>query len=195
MSARRFLAFLLGVWLGGSLLVSVAAIHNLGSVESRLDSLSPAAAKLIEPLGHDLAGRLLRHHSSELNRAYFEQWGMAQLAIGVAVFGTLLFGTREGKWLVVIAFLMLVIVVVLRFILTPDLVNFGRQLDFATKQTGTSEYSRFYAIHRAYVTADAFKFGLGLVLLGLLLRRSQRRRRPVRQLDLVDNADDRHIDR
>ena len=88
MSARRFLAFLLGVWLGGSLLVSVAAIHNLGSVESRLDSLSPAAAKLIEPLGHDLAGRLLRHHSSELNRAYFEQWGMAQLAIGVAVFVT-----------------------------------------------------------------------------------------------------------
>ncbi len=195
MSARRFLAFLLGIWLGGSLLVSVAAIHNLESADLRLDSSPPAAAKLIESLGHDSARQLLRYHSSELNRVYFEHWGMAQLAIGVAVFGTLLFATREGKWLVVVAFVMLVIVAITRFILTPDLVNFGRQLDFATRQTGAAEYSRFYGIHRAYMVADAVKFGLGLILLGLLLRRSQRRRRPVRQFDVVNDADDRHIDR
>ena len=195
MSTRRFVIFLLGVWLGGSAFMYVVATHNLESVDRVLGSPPAAAAKLIESLGPESARLLLRHHSSELNRVYFENWGLAQMVLGVAVFGMLLFGTREGKWPVVVSIVMLVTVALMRFILTPDLVNFGRQLDFATKQAGVAEHARFVAVHRAYGVAEIAKCGLGLFLLALLLRRSQRKRRTVHDVHLVDDADDRRIDR
>lgn len=195
MSTRRFVAFLLGVWLGGSLFMYLIATHNLESADRVLGSPPPAAAKIIDSVGSDSARLLLRHQASELNRACFEYWGVAQLIVGGAVFGMLLFATREGKWPVVTALVMLVVVAVMRFILTPDLVNFGRQLDFATNETGTVEYARFWGVHRAYAIAELVKSGLGLALLGLLLFRVQRKRRSVHKLHAVDDADDRHIDR
>ena len=195
MSMRRFVAFLLGVWLGGSLFMSVIATHNLASADRVLASPPPAAAKIIDSLGADSARLLLRHQASELNRIYFEYWGGAQLVIGAAVFGLLLFATREGKWPVVTALVMIVVVALMRFILTPDLVTFGRQLDFVANPMGTAEYTRFWGVHRAYGIAELVKCGLGLILLGLLLFRVQRKRRSVHHLHKVDDADDRHIDR
>jgi len=195
MSTRRFVAFLLGVWLGGSFFMYVIATHNLESADRVLGSPPPAAVKIIDSVGFDSARLLLRHQASELNRVYFEYWGVAQLIIGGAVFGMLLFATREGKWPVLIALVMLAVVAVMRFILTPDLVNFGRQLDFVTKEAGTAEYARFWGVHRAYAIAELVKIGLGLALLGLLLFRVQRKRRSVHQVHKVDDADDRHIDR
>jgi hypothetical protein len=195
MSTRRFITFLLGVWLGGSLFMYLVASHNLESADRVLGSPPAAAAKIIDSVGSDSARLLLRHQASELNRLCFEYWGLAQLIIGGAVFGMLLFATREGKWPVVIAFVMLVVVAAMRFILTPDLVNFGRQLDFVTKEAGAAEYARFWGVHRAYGIAELVKSGLGLALLGLLLFRVQRKRRSVHQVHAVDDADDRHIDR
>ena len=195
MSTRRFVAFLLGVWLGGSLFMYVIATHNLESADRVLGSSPPAAAKIIDSLGADSARLLLRYQASELNRVYFEYWGVAQLVIGGAVFGLLLFATREGKWPVVTALVMVVVVAVMRFILTPDLVTFGRQLDFVANPAGTAEYARFWGVHRAYGIAELIKSGLGLMLLGLLLFRVQRKRRSVHKLHSVDNTDDRHIDR
>ncbi len=195
MSTRRFVAFLLGVWLGGSLFMYVIATHNLEAADRVLGSPPPAAAKIIDSVGADPARLLLQHQASELNRVYFEYWGVAQLIIGGAVFGLLLFATREGTWPVVTALAMLALVAMMRFILTPDLVNFGRQLDFATKETGTAEYARFWGVHRAYGIAELVKSGLGLALLGMLLFRTQRKRRAVHQVHAVDDADDRHIDR
>jgi len=195
MSTRRFVAFLLGVWLGGSLFMYLIATHNLESADQVLSSPPPAAAKIIDSVGSDSARLLLRHQASELNRTFFEYWGVAQLIVGGAVFGMLLFATREGKWPVVTALVMLVVVAVMRFILTPDLVNFGRQLDFMAQETGTVEYARFWGVHRAYAIAELVKSGLGLALLGLLLFRVQRKRRSVHKLHAVDDADDRHIDR
>jgi len=173
----------------------VIATHNLESADRVLGSPPPAAAKILDSLGADSARLLLRYQASELNRVYFEYWGVAQLIIGGAVFGMLLFATREGKWPVLIALVMLAVVAVMRFILTPDLVNFGRQLDFVTKEAGTAEYARFWGVHRAYAIAELVKIGLGLALLGLLLFRVQRKRRSVHQVHKVDDADDRHIDR
>jgi hypothetical protein len=195
MSTRRFITFLLGIWLGCSLFMVGIATHNLKSVDALLASPPPPAVKLIETLGQDSARLLLRHQAAELNRVYFEHWGLAQVLIAGAVLGLILFATREGKRLVILSAVMLVVVVVMRFILTPDLVNFGRQLDFASKQTVAGEYARFAGVHRAYGFAELIKCGLGLVLLALLLRRSKRTRRSVRHVDLIDDADDRHVDR
>jgi hypothetical protein len=192
---RRFVAFLLGVWLGGSLFMYLIATYNLELADQVLSSPPPAAAKIIDSLGSESARLLLRHQASELNRACFEYWGLAQLVIGGVVFGLLLFATREGKWPVVTALVMTVVVAVMRFILTPDLVTFGRQLDFVTKEAGAAEFARFWGVHRAYGVAELVKSCLGLALLGLLLFRVQRKRRPVHQLHAVDDADDRHIDR
>ncbi len=96
MSTRRFVAFLLGVWLGGSLFMYVIATHNLESADRVLGSPPPAAAKILDSLGAESARLLLRYQASELNRVYFEYWGSAQLVIGGAVTGTRLTRTSGG---------------------------------------------------------------------------------------------------
>jgi hypothetical protein len=194
MSTRRLIAFLLGVWLGGSLLLDIIATHNLKSVDTLLNSPPPGAAKLIEGLGHDSARLLMRHQASELNRVYFENWGLAQVLIGIAVFALLLFATQEGKRAVAISLALLVLAALMRFILPPDLVNYGRQLDFAGQHTVAGEYARFAGVHRAYGVAEVVKLGLGLVLLGLLVPRHHRKRRSFAKVDAVDDADHRHVD-
>ncbi len=195
MSTRRLVAFLLGVWLGGSLLLDAIAAHNLKSVDLLLNSPPPPAAKLIETLGYDSARLLMRHQVSELNRVYFENWGLAQVVIGGIVFGLLLFATQEGHRTVILSFVLWGLAAVMRFILTPDLVNFGRQLDFANRPTVVAELTRFAWVHRTYGLAEVAKLGLGLVLLGVLLYRRHRKRRTVTKVDPIDDADHRHVDR
>jgi hypothetical protein len=195
MSARRLVVFLLGVWLGGSLLVFLAATANLRSPDQVLAFPPLAIVKIVESIGHEAARMLLLHQASELNRGYLESWGTAQLGIGLAVFATLLFATREGKWLVSGSLVMLLLAALMRLLLTPDLVNFGRQLDFATGAGKTAEQARLAAVRTAYNVAEAVKCGLGLILLGMLVRRSERKRRSIRKVHPVNDADDRHIDR
>jgi hypothetical protein len=195
MSTRRLLAFLLGIWLGGSLLVFVVASEGSRSPDQLLASPPLAVAKIIDSIGHDVARMLLLHQASELNRHYLESWGLAQLIIGLAVFATLLFATREGKWLVTVSLVMLLLAALMRFLLTPDLVNYGRQLDFAAKAVKAAEQTRFAAVSRAYGVAELVKCGLGLILLGMLLRRGERKRRAFRKVHAVDDADDGHVDR
>lgn len=195
MSTRRLVAFLLGIWLGGSLLVFAVASEGSRSPDQVLASPSLAVVKIVESIGHDAARMLLQHQASELNRHYLETWGVAQLIIGLAVFATLLFATREGKWLVTVSLVMLLLAALMRYLLTPDLVNYGRQLDFAVQAAKTAEQTRFAAVSRAYGVAEMVKCGLGLILLGMLLRRGERKRRSFRKIHAVDDANDGHVDR
>jgi hypothetical protein len=195
MSTRRLLAFLLGVWLGGSLFVFVAAREGAHSPDQVLGSPSLAVAKIAESIGHETVRMLLLHQASELTRHYLDLWGMAQLIVGLAVFAILLFATREGKWLISVSLAMLLLAALMRFLLTPDLVNYGRQLDFAVAAARAAEQARFTAVQRAYSFAELVKCGLGLILLGMLLRRGERKRRSVRKLHAVDDPDDGHVDR
>jgi hypothetical protein len=71
--------FALGVWLAGTILVSVVAAQNFFTID-RLLAESPNATfmSLVERIGRSEARDLLRYLSSELNRLYFQMWNVTQ---------------------------------------------------------------------------------------------------------------------
>jgi hypothetical protein len=175
MHSRRFACLVLGAWLMGSVLMAVVATQNFRRVDRLLERPVPAAVKLVEDLGADGARSLLRYHASELNRFYFTTWETIQLGLGVGLFFILLFGSPEGKLSLGLAMLMLLLVALMRFALTPEIVVLGRLIDFVPADPPTPERHRFWVLHSAYSSLEVLKFLLGLALAVRLARRHRRR--------------------
>src|ERR1700747_3283126 len=105
MHYRRFACFLLGAWLACGLFMAMVATQNFRSVDRLLAKPSAPAAQQLAKLGAE-ALMLLRYQVSEQNRWYFETWGIAEIAIGVALLMVLLFGSTENKFTLLPALLM-----------------------------------------------------------------------------------------
>lgn len=196
MHSRRLACFLLGMWLAGGLFMAWVATENLAAVDHLLAEPSPAATLRIHQLGRDESRNLLRYEAAEQNRYYFEQWEIVQIVVGSAFFFFLLFGTTEGKVSLALALVLVAIVMVQRFLLTPELQAVGRLLDFTNPAAATGERAKFGVIHTAYVGLECGKWGLQLLLGAVLIGRGRPRSRDTRQqIDLVNKTDYRHVDR
>lgn len=202
MNNQRLACILLGAWLSGSLFLAAIALGNFKITDRIL--LTPSAggaAKAIETLGALDARYLLRHHAGEMNRAMFEYWGLAQLAMGLLLFCLLLFGTLASKKTLAISFAMVVLVAINQFAVMPSIVGLGRAVDFADSTKFPSQRKQLEAMHGMYATFEALKVLTGLGLAGLLvLSRTDRKRRSGRgrrasDLNRIDDADHSHIDR
>jgi hypothetical protein len=79
--------------------------------------------------GHDLARAFLRYQASELNRSYFDNWG-AQIVLGAVLFLVLLFGSPPNRLMLLLTMLMLALVLLMHFYLTPEITRLGRVIDF-----------------------------------------------------------------
>ena len=194
MHSRRLACFILGVWLAGGLFMAWVATGNFGTVDRLLSEPSPSATLRIHLLGRAEARNLLRYEASEQNRYYFEQWEIVQVMLGSAFFFFLLFGTTEGKVSLALALSLLAIVVLQRFLLTPELQATGRLLDFANPAAVAGERAKFRVIHGAYVGLECGKWGMQLLLAAVLIGRG-RSRNTRQQIDLVNKTDYRHVDR
>ncbi|MGO4880312.1 MAG: hypothetical protein ACLP59_05760 [Bryobacteraceae bacterium] len=136
---------------------------------------APLAAQQIEKLGPDAARVFLRHQVSEQNRWYFETWGVTETIIGAALLMVLIFGSTERNMTVLTALLMLLIAVVQRFILTPQMVFLGRLIDWIPVDQPAPERVRFWMLHNAYVGLEMLNWALGLFLTARLLFRRRKR--------------------
>ena len=200
MRSRRFACMLLGLWLGGGFFMSWIAAGNFRSVDRLLAKPDPVAAmqfRLLNSTGGIKANArmLLRYQVSEQNRAYFEQWEIVQIILGLCFFFFLLFGTRENKFLVAVTLVPLVITAIQRFGLTPEITGLGRVLDFVPAAMDTPDRSRFWVLHNAYVVSEVCKWAVEIGL-GVWLVMTGRRRSDVRnELDMIDKANYRHINR
>jgi hypothetical protein len=196
MHVRRLVCFLLGAWLGGSFFMTMVATQNFRSVDRLLMNASPTAEQHIKSMGgREEARRFLRYSVSEQNRWYFETWESAQFAIGAAVFLLLLLASHEGKFALGMALAPLLVLIVQRFLLTPQIVAVGRTLDFASRQAVAGS-RLFWVLHSAYSAVEILKWALIAILAGRLVWRWRRRSGDARQqVDLIDEADHRHIDR
>jgi hypothetical protein len=172
---RRFACFVLGLWLGGGLFMDMVVTQNFLSVDRLLAKPAPPAAQQLDKLGPGDARVLLRHQVSEQNRWYFETWGMLEIPIGVVLLLILLFGSTEKNFSLLLALLMLLIAVVQRFALTPQMVILGRVIDWIPVDQPSSERSRFWMLHNAFVGLELLNWALGLFLTGKLLFRSRKR--------------------
>jgi hypothetical protein len=197
MNPRRFTCFVLGLWLGGGLLMAWFAATSFRSADRLLHDKQYAAAPIVGALGPAKARVLLRYYSAEQNRYYFETWETAQLFIGLGLFSYLLFGTTERKTPLIVVLLMMAVVTVQRFLLTPDLASMSRALEFAPLGDAAANTKKFQALHSAYSALEILKWGmgLGLTIKMILSRRRSRSHHPGDEFDVIDKANHRHVNR
>jgi hypothetical protein len=194
MHHRRFACFLLGLWLGGGLLMAWIGLDASRSVDRLLAQSNPAAMLHIRALGPAETRLLLQYQASEEWRGNCATWETAQIVLGAFFFFYLLFGTLEGKFSLLLALLMLAVVLFERFLLTPELVGIGRLLDFVP-DIPSNEHSRLAAVQTGYVGAEVLKGTLGCILAARLVWQQWRSGYAGKEIDLVNKANHRHVDR
>jgi len=174
MHLHRLAALLAGAWLAGCLFMDMVATQNFRSVDRLLAAPSPQLAERIQTMGgHDAARMLLRHQVAEQNRWYFETWEQIQIVLGVALV-LVLFGAGRDRWMLVLTILMVGIVLIMHFFLTPEITRLGRAIDFVPPGTSSADRTRFWTLHGAYSGSELMKLGLGIVLAALLIFRRKR---------------------
>jgi|SRR6476646_3530292 hypothetical protein len=196
MHFRRFACLILGVWLGGILLMAVVATQSFSTVNRLLLEPAPGASAELKTMGHETARMLLRWEAGEQNRRMFEIWETAQIAMAMAVLFVLLFGSTEGKFALTLSLLLLVLVIVQRFLLTPMMVSLGRLIDFVPPNVRSPERIKFNVLHMGYAGLETFKCVVCLLLAGKLIVRTRRKSgQAAGDVDVIDKAYDRHINR
>jgi hypothetical protein len=171
------------------------ATQNFRQVDRLLERNDPAAATRLQPLGSD-ARTVLRYAASEQNRWFFRNWEIVQLVSGALFFFAMLFGSAEKKLFLGGLLLLLALVAVQRFMLTPEIIALGRMIDFVPPYQSSPERSRFWVLHTAYSGVEVCKWVLTLVLTGYLAwsgQRAGRSRDARRELDGVDKSDYRRV--
>ena len=166
------------------------ATENFRLVDALLKHPSPGAALMIQKLGPAGARLLMRYQASEMNRAGFATWEIAQIFLGIFFFFFLLFGTREKKGFLIASLVPLAFVVVQRFWLTPEITSLGRTLDFAPQ----ASRDQFWLLHGAYTLLELIKWvALAAFAARLLFHRGVPLEDIRKQLDLINEPDHRHV--
>lgn len=135
---------------------------------------SPAAGfeQITAPLDAEAVRLVTRHQASEVNRLFFEGWGLVQIPIALIAFG-LAWRADAGRALLVLAGLMLLIVASLQFYVVPETIRLGRILDFIPRDPPPPQDAPFWRLHHAYTGLDMLKFVLGLAAAGILVRKAR----------------------
>lgn len=162
-SARMWATFCLGAWLMGNIAMAVVATQNFWMIDRLLNAQPhPRFNADVEKLGHDEARPLLYYFSSELNRLFFQYWNIAQLAIGILALWLVVKvkEAHKSKWAIVA---MLAVVLFLTAIITPRIVDVGRQIDFVPRDPPPPGLRTFGLLHAAYTVFDGIELILGIL--------------------------------
>jgi len=110
---------------------------------------------------------------------------------GLALTVALLVGTHIHRMAGVVAAIMVLATVFLHFVVGPEIAYFGRDL-----AGNSAARARLLALEGAYFVVLAAKILLGAGLaIYLLAIKTRVRRAPVGNVDMIDHADHRHINR
>ncbi|HEY3439595.1 MAG TPA: hypothetical protein VGK29_02540 [Paludibaculum sp.] len=181
---RRVAAVLIGIWLGGILLVALAAPASFRSVDSVLASPPESIAKAVKALGPDLTREILQFQAGEANRSMFAIWGWAQLALAVTVVVLLLFLSNVGRTALGLAFGMMLLAALMKFLLISRIAASG-SLTRPSVQTAPTELAeRLRLMYYGFTAFELVVVTLSTMLLVLLLggRRSSSSRRHVEEI-------------
>lgn len=194
MHHNRIAAFLLGSWLLGSLFLVFVATRNFQTVDAVLQAPPPEASKMVRTLGHANARQLLRYLAGEQNRRYFETWELAQLIIGAALTAFLLLGV-EKRLLAGLAGAMLILTLFQHLKITPELLWLGRSIDFLPSAAESHARDQFWRLHGIYSAIEVVKMLTAVAIAGFLFPMRRRRLRQRVEIDPVDYANHRHVNR
>jgi hypothetical protein len=156
--------FAMGVWLAGTVMVSLVATQNFSTVDRLLSgSTNPVFTSEVARVGRPEARELLRYLSSELNRRYFRLWNGAEVAIGLLVLWLIAPGLsgRRARWGVLA---MVGLVGLTNVWLTPEITSVGRSLDFVPRHPPPPVLQRFWMLHGVYVFLEGCKLVIGAIV-------------------------------
>jgi hypothetical protein len=109
----------------------------------------------------------LRHLASEVNRALFRGFGLAQSAVGLTLLGFVWAGEGRPR---ILAGLSLGIVLI-QIVLGREITSLGRVIDCVPRPLAPDVGRRFGLLHAAFVLLDFAKAGLLTGVAAILSRR------------------------
>jgi hypothetical protein len=174
MHFRRLICLILGIWFGGTVVVSLEVTHSHRAADLIMSEPATGSLQYINGIGHEGAREFLRYAVAEQARWLREAWDSVQVLLGASLLLLLLFGSREGKFGLLLSFGMLGLVVFDRFVLTPEISSLGRMSDFVPPGTAAGDRARYYMLEGGYLGLEVVKWVLGLALVSSLVLRHQR---------------------
>jgi hypothetical protein len=170
------LVWLLGAWIGGSLVLGGIVAYNFAGLEALFDRNPALAAQAGFDVTDTAAKKssLLWVHASELNRALFEYWNMAQLVLGLMAIG-LAWRARSGWPVLALLALAWGLVVYLAWVINPEVVRLGRALDFVARVPPPPGLASFQRLHGTYFSLQLVQWLALLAASVLVLRRRSER--------------------
>jgi len=169
---RRLAILLMAVWITGTVWMAVAATENFYTIDRLFAAHNPAFSAVVEKLGTSDSNFLLRYLSSELNRLFFQVWGLVQIGVGILALWCVvsLRKATKAKWMIVS---MLAITLLFAAIITPEIVSVGRELDFVPRNPAPPALRTFGLLHAGYTVLDGIKLILGIIVTVHLIRGSR----------------------
>ncbi|MGA2274951.1 MAG: hypothetical protein ABSH00_15450 [Bryobacteraceae bacterium] len=195
MHTRRLACFILGMWLAAGIAVAWLEREDLQTIQDVLSQPDPAVAERVKALGAHETYLLMGHVAAEQRQRTIRSWEDVQLVLGLGFFFFLLFGTREGKLPLAMALLLVGMVLLERFLLTPEALSLARIASFAAGAS-SGEAVRRMVLSSAHEGFEIAKWMVEATLAAVLvLRRNQRLSDSGDQLDVVDKSDYGHVNR
>jgi hypothetical protein len=183
------------MWLAAGITVAWLEREDFQTIQDVLSQPDPAAAERVKVLGMHEAYLLLGHAEAEQRQRTIKTWEDVELLLGLGFFFFLLFGTREGKLPLAMALLLVGMVLLERFLLTPEVLSVARIAGF-THSRGTGEEVRRMVLSSTHEAFEIAKWIVEASLAALLvLRRNQRSGDAGDQFNMVDKPNYRHINR
>ena len=189
MLSRRIATFLLGAWIGCSILILVIVLQNPSSAGFVVSAPTESARPLIDKLGPADAQTLLRHFANEQSRAYLGNWELTQMVLTLVMLVALIFSGQRWALPVLLTLVMFGLVMFEHFGIAPDLLFYGRQADFVRPEASFSLDSQIWTLTRAYGVMEAIKLLCGGVMASYFFvaqsgTRVRKRRRSPEEADL-----------
>jgi hypothetical protein len=183
------------MWLAAGLTFAWLEREDFQTIQDVLAQPDPAVAARVKALGAHDTYLLMGRVAFEQRQRTAGNWESVQLLLGLAFFFFLLFGTREGKLPLAMALLLVGMVALERFLLTPEVLSLARLNGFATGLAAAEDM-------RAMLlgsTREGFQIAQWIVQAALaallIVRRSRRSGDAGNQFHVVDKPDHGHVNR
>jgi len=198
MHLRRLLCALIGFWFTAGVVIGFSLFVNSWIVDAVIGTAEQPVLKAVKSVGYAPIRQLMSSVAHESDRFLIISWGWMEILLILLVIGMLV-PVKAGPASFGAAGLALVMAIAIRFLIAPDVIGFGRMLDFVPDSTMLAERGRFASMQRAYFMAQGVELLLSFGLLVAFLRRTRSRRlpqplKPINQVNGVDDADDAHVD-
>jgi hypothetical protein len=169
MHTRRVGAFLIGAWLLGSLLIAFISSQAYLNVDRFFANPPAQISKELDDVGPEVTRQILRYQAAQHIRHLSETWEVIQLGLGFALLATSSLTAHRSRIVIIGAALMVVIVLIMYFRLTPSMNALARSYDFLPPAAAIQERDAFNYQFVWYRVLEILKAGLGIVITGRLL--------------------------